>query len=86
MIRRYDSPEELSRLGWPPRIIVSLRITEDPFEIGFNWHYSLDSNRAEMLADFFIRLGNQHPKATFDIKDLQVYSADTDKIPGGVGR
>lgn len=68
MIRRYKGPKELVETGWPPRIVISMPIFESPFEIGFNHHYSIDSNIKECLADFFHQMIIEHPKAKIDSK------------------
>jgi hypothetical protein len=79
MIKSYTFIE-LAELDYPPRYIVSLYIYEYPLVIGFNNHYSLDSNHAEMLADFFAALYRQHPTAKFDINDLEIELADIKKL------
>ncbi len=72
MIRCYGSPEVLKSLNWPPRLIIDMDIYEGRFEIGFNCHYSLDSDLMECCEHFFKTMKAEHPKAVIKIGRSQL--------------
>lgn len=67
MIRHYSSPHELSKLGWPPRIIVSMALFGDGFKLGANEHYSIDSDLKECCFHFFQKIIREYPEYKIDM-------------------